>query len=1108
MICLHCKKENRPVARYCRWCGKALVDLKNPLDKLVGTDEVKKRFQSIVSTLTHLTDNGKHTSVRLNLNTIIIGETGTGKTTIPQILSEYLAQHGVLRKSKLKIVDAVDYNRFVEHWDSNIKEAREGILFFDNVQKLLPDNYANNVNPLDKLFIEMDRWEGDPIVILAGLPGGFEGFLEQNPVVKSRFKYHFRLTGFTAEELYEICIRTLKERYGIETLTPQAADKLLRQFKYELKKHDDSFAYGHFARGKAEDMFTSYLSRDTKVLGEISEEDIRGYVPPIRGIDEILSELDEFIGMDKVKQAMREIAWEVKAETNRASRGLGEQEKQPLHIVLTGNPGTGKTSVARKLGEILEAIGYLDSGHVIEVDRSQMVSQYAGETPKVVDKLCDKAIGGILFIDEAYTLAPQNEHGSRDEQGAQALEKLMKRMEDDRGRFVVIAAGYQTEMEHLLHINPGMRSRFTRFINIEDYSAEELTRILISFIEKKHYKFTPKAEAIAKELVEKLHAERDKNFANAREMRLLAQKICSRQAERISQLPPDEQTDEALLTIQAEDIPYERPASVDLHEILAPLSSLIGLKEVKEEITDLVSLINLHAKRDTGHAPTASHYVFTGNPGTGKTTVARIMANILKALGIITRGQLVEADRSSLVAGHVGGTAIKTNQLIDSALGGVLFIDEAYTLQAGENDSFGNEAIDTLLKRLEDDRGRFVCIVAGYTAEMHTFINSNPGLKSRFAKTIHFEDYRPDELTEIFKQLVKENSFTLTPDCQQELLHHFEQVYATRSRDFGNAREVRKLFDQTVANQSKRLMEAMSETDFTKEMMFELTSRDIFGEKEGSEKTLAGIMAELDEFIGMNQIKEAVRRLAVQVVFMKQRLEMGIGQAEPLTFNMILTGNPGTGKTTIARKLGEVFKAVGLLPTSRVIEASRSQMVGKYVGETPSLVNALCDRAIGGVLFIDEAYTLYEPEGGSGDKFGKEAIETLMKRMEDDKGKFIVIAAGYGREMAAFLQTNPGLESRFTHKLTIEDYSEHELTLIFKQMAQQKGYTLSESAEMALAQKVHDLYQEKTRNFGNAREMRTLFEKTISGLSMRVASTPPERLTEEDYRLIKAEDIP
>ena len=827
MICTQCHKENREIAHYCKWCGAAIVRHTDPLEKLVGMNEVKRQLKQIAAVMSHLRAGGHSGQIGLNINTIIIGETGTGKTTIPQLMSEYLANEHILKKPKLKVVDAVDYGRFVEKWEANIQDAKGGILFLDNVQKLLPDSYAKNVNPLDKLFIEMDKWNNDPIVVLAGLPGGFEEFLENNPAARNRFKYLFRLEPLNAEELYELTLRTLQQRYAINGLSDGAAQMLMRQLKYEVKTKDESFGNAHHALGKAEDLFTSYISHPAARPGEIQEEDIQGYVPPIRTLDDILAELD----------------------------------------------------------------------------------------------------------------------------------------------------------------------------------------------------------------------------------------------------------------------------------------SLVGLKSVKEEMTQTAAYIDLQLKRGSSSNALERHYVFTGNPGTGKTTVARIMADILKALDAVPNGQMIEADRSKLVAGYAGQTSIKTNELIDSAIGGVLFIDEAYTLYQGENDIFGKEAVDTLLKRLEDDRGKFICIVAGYTKEMHQFIESNPGLKSRFNKTIHFEDYTPEELTQIFLNLAKKNKFVVSSPVQQSLKLHLEEVYATRDHNFGNARDVRTLFENATSNQSKRLAGITGSPAFRQEMMFELTAEDIIGTEKSKAKSLDEVLAELDEFIGMTSIKEAIRRLAVQAVFIKQRLQLGIGTAEPMSLNIVLTGNPGTGKTSVARKMGEILKAIGILPTDNVIEVDRNQMVGKYMGETPKLVNALCNRAMGGILFIDEAYTLYDADGGSGDKYGKEAVEALMKRMEDDKGKFVVIAAGYRKEMTTFMQVNPGLESRFTHRLHIEDYTEIELAEIFKMLARKKQYLISEQAEAVLYEQIHELFSQKTRTFGNAREMRRLFDATIQQLSMRVSTISPDKLSERDYQLIEAPDI-
>ena len=1101
MVCQNCHKENRSIAKFCKWCGQPLVS-QDLLDKLVGLDEVKRQLKTIVDTYAYLRSRKDIANVRISVNAIVIGETGTGKTALAEILRDYFYQHKIIEKPKLTMVDAVDYQRFVDKWDENIKKAKNGILFFDNVQKLLPDKYSNQVNPLDKLFVEMDKWEDNPIVIISGLTKGLEDFLESNPAVANRFKYTFRMPTPGYQELAEICKLNLRMKYGITDFSEEAESQLLRFFKYQVKIKDETFGNGHLATKTSEDIFTQFISRGADAK-QVEKDDIKGYVPEERSVEDILKDLDSFIGMDEVKSAVKEMAYSVQNAMQRAERGLGEQEKMSMHIILTGNPGTGKTTIARKLGEILASIGYLDSGHVVEVDRAKMVSPYQGETPKVVDRLCDKAKGGILFVDEAYTLAPLSASGDRDNQGAQALEKLMKRMEDDRGQFIVIAAGYRTEMENLFRVNPGFRSRFNYFLDIKDYSPEQLFEIMQVFAKSKKYIFSKDAEELTRKMITEMYNSRDKDFANGRTMRTLFDQICKKQAQRLQGVDISSMSNEELMTINKEDIPYEAPQSVNVGDCLQKLDGLVGLKAVKKEISNLTAFLNLQIRRGETQTFQGKHYVFTGNPGTGKTTVARIMADIFKTLGVVSRGQLVEADRAKLVAGYAGQTAIKTNQLVDQALGGVLFIDEAYTLKSSDGDTFGAEAIDTLLKRLEDDRGKFICIVAGYTDQMHDFIDTNPGLKSRFTQTIHFDDYTPDELTEIFLHLALDKNFTIDDDTRAAIHRQFEQLYLRRDKNFGNAREARRIFNEAVERQSQRLVKLMNDPGFQEKDMYSLTKDDLPMAQSEAARPLDEVLNELDEFIGMRSVKNSIRRLAVQSMFMKQRAAMGAGKVQQMSMNFILMGNPGTGKTSIARKMGEILQAMDILPTSRVIEASRATLVGKYMGETPKIVNNMCDKAMGGILFIDEAYTLSD----GGDQYGKEAIDTLMKRMEDDRGKFVVIAAGYKDKMEEFLTMNAGLASRFTHKLHIEDYNEDELLAIFKHMAQKEQYTLSQQAEFKALDTIYKMVLAKNESWGNAREMRNLLDATIQKLSERVSHMPPEEVTKETYQIILPEDI-
>lgn len=252
----------------------------------------------------------------------------------------------------------------------------------------------------------------------------------------------------------------------------------------------------------------------------------------------------------------------------------------------------------------------------------------------------------------------------------------------------------------------------------------------------------------------------------------------------------------------------DKQKSSDSTATVEDLDKLIGLNQVKTEVMSMKHFIEVNQRRQQAGMKTphiSYHCVFTGNPGTGKTTVARIVAGIYKDLGILKKGHLVETDRSGLVAEYVGQTAVKTNKIIDTALDGVLFIDEAYSLVDGGNGDFGKEAISTLVKRMEDDRDRLVVILAGYADEMEKFIESNPGLRSRFNRYIHFEDYTAIELMQIYRGMIEKYDFNLMPDAEQLVQNHLEKCVAHKEKDFGNARYVRNLFERTIKAQAVRL---------------------------------------------------------------------------------------------------------------------------------------------------------------------------------------------------------------------------------------------------------------------------------------------------------------
>ena len=528
----------------------------------------------------------------------------------------------------------------------------------------------------------------------------------------------------------------------------------------------------------------------------------------VESVEEVLAELDSLVGLEEVKSEVRKIVNLAKVNEARRAQGL-KVPPMTYHMVFTGNPGTGKTTVARIVARAFRALGIAKTGQLVETDRSGLVGRYEGETAVKTNAKIDEAIGGILFVDEAYQLVS----GENDDYGKEAIATLLKRMEDDRDRLIVIAAGYTDEMRDFLDANSGLRSRFPRMIEFADYTAPELAAIFRSMAKKNEFALAPDLDAGLDAAIAKLTAKRDRTFGNARFVRQLFEDATARQATRLAE--SGELDAEALKTLALADLSSgERKEDIrapKIEDVLAELDSLVGLQPVKDEVRRLVATVRankLRAEKGLENNVTMSYnFVFTGNPGTGKTTVARILGKAFRALGVLERANFVETDRSGLVAKYEGQTAAKTNKLIDSAAGGILFIDEAYQLNQGENDQYGAEAVATLLKRMEDARGSMVVIIAGYKEEMKRFMAINSGLESRFNRTVEFPDYSAKELAEVYRSMAKKAKYRLSDDTERWLLPYISMLTEKRDKNFGNARWARNLFEKSVERQSLRVTE-------------------------------------------------------------------------------------------------------------------------------------------------------------------------------------------------------------------------------------------------------------------------------------------------------------
>lgn len=800
-------------------------------------------------------------------------------------------------------------------------------------------------------------------------------------------------------------------------------------------------------------------------------------------------ELSILVGLEQQKKLLREHVATLKEIVDQ--RGISALGSINSNILITGNSGSGKTVLTGQIMELMVASGLFDDEDWEPYDSLS------------IDNLdLDKEPLKAIDLEDAHKFLPERKDA--DLTGT-PLEYLTVRsrlqLAVSKNPLILIVNGNQ-ELREYIEKRPELNSLFALKISLPDYTPTEVAAICGQILKEK-YSLSITREAHDK-LCRVFNYERRNSecFGNAH--------LADSKASELMMAATRRNKGKKVTLVTEDDVTGKEFVPKTIEEVMAEFDKYVGIDEIKKTMLSIVNSIRSFERLHPGETYVLKdHYIFIGNPGTGKTTIARVFADALSAMGVLPSGQLVEVSPGDLKGQYQGHTAPKVDAAFDRAMGGVLFIDEAYGVWNGENDDFGTEAVTALIKNAEDRRGKMIAILAGYEKEMGVFSTANPGIASRFNVNIKFRDYKGPELTEIARRMIKAQGYTLDNSAELGIGKFFDKMELAKQKDFANARDVRNAVDKAIKTQNTRIQKESSKPGFDASKEFVLTMNDISGSSEKPPLSVDEVLAQLDDLIGMDDIKQEIRKLANVAMVNRMRMERGLGSAALQPVNIILTGNPGTGKTTIAKRLGEVLHAAGVLPSDKVVEREAKTILSGYINESGRNMEKAVDEAMGGVLFIDEAYNLL-PVPGSMNNTGNEALDALMTRMENDKGKFVVVIAGYKDRMEELTRRgNPGLISRFNKRFHIDDYSAEELIRIFKFNLEKRNFKITGEAEAELRKTVKHMVDNKGLHFGNAREVVNLLNEAMELQGNRIASdisvfdTNPDALT-----IIEAEDIP